>query len=88
MLFNELWRIWKGNVLACFYVICPIDARKDFEHWRARASLCEVEIDYKLMGVVKKSIRIANQVKKRRLNAISDLRARKTRARTLTRIKY
>ena len=52
-LFKELWRISKGHVFACFYVICPIDARTDFELWRARTTLLLVEIDSKLREIVR-----------------------------------
>ena len=55
VLSDELWRILKGHVFACFYVICPIDARTDFELWRARATLWSTKIDFKLMETVKKS---------------------------------
>ena len=85
VLSDELWSILKGHVFAGFYVICPIDARTDFELWRTRATLWSAEIDFKLMETVKKSLEIANQVKKRRFYVINDLRTRKMRARAFTR---
>ena len=88
MLFKELWRIWKGHVFACFYVICPIDARTHFELCRARATIWLVKIDSKLMEIVKGSLKIANQVKKRHFYVIYNLRAPKTRARTRTRANF
>ena len=72
VLSDELWRILKWHVFACFYVICPIDARTDIEIWRVRAPLWSFEIDFKLMETVKKSLEIANQVKKRRFDVIYD----------------
>ena len=63
MLSDELWRILDSYVFSTYYTIMPIDARTDFELWRTRVTLWSVEIDFNLMEIVKKSLRVTNQVK-------------------------
>ena len=85
---EELESISHRHVFAHFYVILPIDARTEFELWRARATIWSVEIDFKLMEIVKKSLEIANQVKKRYFYVIYIVRALRTRTGTRTRANF